>query len=67
VGKQPSNEKRELSPSCSVRNPNWYEMILMDSQEQVEAPRNTLRESRISMKFPNFRALICYVIEEENI
>jgi hypothetical protein len=36
----------------------------MDAQEQVEAPRSTLRESRPPTKFPNFKALICYVIEE---
>jgi hypothetical protein len=64
VGSQPSDGKRELAPSSSVRKPSWYEMTLMDAQEQVEAPRSTLRESRPSTKFPNFRALICYVIEE---
>jgi hypothetical protein len=40
-------------------------MTLMDAQEKVEAPRSILRVSRPSTKFPNFRALICYIIEEE--
>jgi hypothetical protein len=37
-------------------------MTLMDAQEQEEAPRSTLRESRPSTKFPNFMALICGII-----
>jgi hypothetical protein len=41
---------------------SWYEMTLMDAQEK-EAPRSTLRESRPSMKFPNFVALICSIID----
>jgi hypothetical protein len=63
VGSQPSDGKRELAPSSSVKRPSWYEMTLMDAQEQEEAPRSTLRESRPSMKFPNFMALICIVID----
>jgi hypothetical protein len=63
VGSQPSDGKRELAPSSSVRRPSWYEMTLMDAQEQEEAPRSTLRESRPSTKFPNFMALICSVID----
>jgi len=39
----------------------------MDAQEQVEASRNTLGESRSSTKFPNFWAVICYVIEEATV
>jgi hypothetical protein len=63
VGSQPLDEKRELAPSSSVKRPSWYEMTLIDAQEQEEAPRSTLRESRPSMKFPNFMALICSVID----
>jgi hypothetical protein len=62
-GVKPSNGKRELAPSSSVKRPNWYEMTLMDAQEQEEAPRSTLRESRPSTKSPNFMALICSVID----
>jgi hypothetical protein len=61
VGSKPSDGKRELSPSSSVRRPSWYEMTLMDAQEK-EASRSTLRESRPSTKFPNFVALICSII-----
>jgi hypothetical protein len=61
VGSEPSEGKRELSPSSSVRRPSWYEMTLMDAQEQ-EASRSTLRERRPSMKFSNFMALICSII-----
>jgi hypothetical protein len=67
VGSQPSGGKEELAPSSSVRKPSWYELTLMDAQEQVEAPRSTLRESKPSTKFPNFMALICYVIEEATV
>jgi hypothetical protein len=31
VGSQPSDGKRELAPSSSVRRPSWYEMTLMDA------------------------------------
>jgi hypothetical protein len=62
VGSQPSDGKRELSPSILVKRPSWYEMTLMDAQEQ-EASRSTLRESIPSMKFPNFVALICSIID----
>jgi hypothetical protein len=62
VGSQPLDGKKELAPSSYVRRPSWYEMTLMDVQEQEEAPRSTLRESMPSAKFPNFMALICSVI-----
>jgi len=62
VGSQPSNGKRDLSPSSSVRRPCWYKMTLMDAQEQDEAPRSTLRKSKPSTKFLNFMAPICSVI-----
>jgi hypothetical protein len=62
VESQPSEGKRDLAPSSSVRRLGWYEMTLMDAQEQ-EAPRSTLRERRPSTKFPNFMALICSVID----
>jgi hypothetical protein len=39
VGSQPSDGKRELAPSSSVRRPSWYKLTLMDAQEQEEAPR----------------------------
>jgi hypothetical protein len=58
VRSQPSNGKRELAPFSSVRKPSWYEMTLMDAQEQVEAP-SALAKNRPSMKFPNFR--ICSI------
>jgi hypothetical protein len=63
VGSQPSDGKRELAFSSSVRRSSWYEMTLMDAQEQEEAPKSTLRESRPLMKFPNFMALICSIID----
>jgi hypothetical protein len=62
VGSQPSDKKRELAPSSFVKRPSWYELTLMDAQEQEEPPRSTLRECRPSTKFPNFTALICSVI-----
>jgi hypothetical protein len=49
VGSQPST--KELSPSRYVRKPSWYELTLMDAQEQVEAPRSTLRESGLQRSF----------------
>jgi hypothetical protein len=61
VGSQHSNGKRKLSLSSSIKRPSWYKMTLMDAQEQEEIPRSTLRESRHSTKFPNFKALICSV------
>jgi hypothetical protein len=64
---QPLDGKRELAPSSSVRKPCWYELTSMDAQEHEETPRSTLRESRPLTKFPNFRALICYVIEEVTV
>jgi hypothetical protein len=63
VGSQPSNGKRELAPSNSVKRSSWYEMTLMDAQKDEEASRSTLRESRPSTKFPNFMALICSIID----
>jgi hypothetical protein len=63
VGSQPSDGKRELAPSNFFRRPTWYEMTLMDAQEQEEAPRSTLRESKPLTKFPNFMALICSIID----
>jgi hypothetical protein len=62
VGSQPSDGKRELAPSSSDKRSSWYEMTLIDVQEQ-EAPRSTLRESRPSTKFSNFMALICSAID----
>jgi hypothetical protein len=56
-----------VGPFQFCQRPNWYELTLMDAQEQVEAPRSTLRESRPSKKFPNFMALICYIIEEATV
>ena len=61
--KQPSYGKRDLAPSSSVRGSSWYQLTLMDAQEQEEAPRSTLRERRPSTKFPNFMALICSIID----
>jgi hypothetical protein len=55
---------KELAPSSFVRRPTSYELKLMDAQEQVEAPRSTLRDSNSPKKFLNFMALICYIIEE---
>jgi hypothetical protein len=66
MGSQPSSGKEE-APSNSVMKPCWYELTWMDAQEQVEASRSTLRESRPSTKFPKFMALICYIIEEATI
>jgi hypothetical protein len=37
---------------------------MRDAQEQVEAPKNTFKESRPSKKFLNFMALMSNVIEE---
>jgi hypothetical protein len=64
VGSQPLGGKEELSLSSSTRRPSWFELTLMDAQEHAEASRSTLRESRSSTKFPNFRALIFYITEE---
>jgi hypothetical protein len=66
LGSQPLGGK-ELAPSSFVKKPSWYELTLMDAKEQVEALKSALRESRHSMNFPNFRALICYVIEEATV
>jgi len=65
MGIQPSEGKRDLAHSSFVKRSSWYKMTLMDAQEQEEAPRSTLRERKPSMKFLNFRALTCYIIEEE--
>jgi hypothetical protein len=65
VRSQPSDGKRELAPSSFVRRPSWYELTLMDAQEQEEAPRSTYRESRPPKKCPYFRALMCSVIDSE--
>jgi hypothetical protein len=64
VGSKPSYGKRDLSPYNFVKRRSWYEMTLMDDQEQ-EAPRSTMRERISSTKFPNFMALICSVIDYE--
>jgi len=60
VGSKPSDGKRELSHSISMRRPSWDKMTLMDT------PRNTLRERRPSKKFQNFVALICSIINSMN-
>jgi hypothetical protein len=74
VGSQPLDGNRDLTPSNSIRRPSWYEMTLMDSQEQEaprstlmdsqeqDAPRSTLMEKRPLTEFSNFMALICSVI-----
>jgi hypothetical protein len=63
MGIQTSGGEEELSPSNSIRRPNWFEMTLRDDQEQVEAPRSTFRESMPPKKFPNFVVLMNNVIE----
>jgi hypothetical protein len=65
VGIQPSDGKRKLAPSNSVKRPSWYEMILGDAQEQVESFRSTFRESRPLDKFPNFRTLMTSMIDSD--
>jgi hypothetical protein len=62
VGSQPLEGKRELSPSSYVKRPSWYEMKLMDAKEK-ETPRKKIRESRPSIKFPEFVALMCSIID----
>jgi hypothetical protein len=64
VGSKPLEGKRQLAPSNPVRRSSWYEMTLMDAQEQ-EASRSTLRERKPSTKVSNFVALICSVINFE--
>jgi hypothetical protein len=63
VGSQPLDGKRELAPSSSFRRSSWYELTLMDAQEQEEAPRSTDKESRPLKKYPYFRALMCSIID----
>jgi hypothetical protein len=40
-------------------------MTSRDVQEQAEAPRSTIRESRPSRKFPNYMALMSSIIDVE--
>jgi hypothetical protein len=40
-------------------------MILMDAQEQEEAPRSIDRESMPPKKCPYFKALMCSIIDSE--
>jgi hypothetical protein len=62
VGSQPLDGKKVLALSSSVRGSSWYQLTLMDAQEQEEAPRSTLWESSPSTKFPKFMASVCSVI-----
>ena len=50
MGSQPLDGKRELASSNFVKKPTSYEMILKDTQEQVDAPRSIVRESRSTKK-----------------
>ena len=59
MGNKSSEGKRELAPSSSAKRPNWHKNTLMNAQEQEQAPRSTVRESRPLTKFSNFLTLMC--------
>jgi hypothetical protein len=60
---QPSGGEEELSPFNSIKRPNWFEMTLRDTHEQVEVPKSTFRESEPPNKFPNFVVQMSSIID----
>jgi hypothetical protein len=64
--KSTSCEEEELSPSIFVKRPRWFMQTLRDAQECIEIPRSIFRESRPSMKFPNFVVLMSIIIDSES-
>jgi hypothetical protein len=65
VWSQPSNGKKELSPSSLFKRSSWYKMTLMGTQEKEDL-RSTLLESRPLEKFPNSIALMSSIIDFES-
>lgn len=57
VGTIPLEGKRELTPFVFAQRPSWYEMTLMDAQEQETTPGTTLQDVKSLTKFSNFLAL----------
>jgi hypothetical protein len=51
--------------SSSRRRPKWVERTLREAQEQVDAPRTSVRESRAPQRFSSYMALMSELIEAE--
>jgi hypothetical protein len=59
----PSGEEEEtITPSTSIRGPQWFTQTLRGAQEYVKALRNTFRESRSPKKFSGYMALMSSII-----
>jgi len=65
-GIQPLGEEEEsTSHPSSIMIPRWLTQKLSDTQENVEAPRITVWESRIPRKLPNYMEFMSRIIDVE--
>jgi hypothetical protein len=65
-GKQPSGEEEgPLTPSSSVRRPQWFTHTLRVAHEYVETPRSTFKERIHPKKFLNYMALMSNIIDSK--
>jgi hypothetical protein len=51
--------------SSSRRRPKWVERTLREAQEQVDAPRTSVRQSKPPERFSSYMALMSELIEVE--
>jgi len=66
LGQRPLGEEEEtLAPSSFFRRPRWFTQTSRDAREYVEAPRSMFRESKPPKKFPNYMALMSYIIDSK--